>query len=79
MNSELKQSAFLVVVNDEGQYSIWPEAKEIPLGWKSEGTQDSEQQCLAHIDKAWTDMRPHSLKEGWDKQHASRSCAEFQR
>ena len=31
MNSELKQSAFLVVVNDEGQYSIWPEAKEIPL------------------------------------------------
>ena len=54
---------YLVVLNDEEQYSIWPEGREIPLGWRAEGTAGTKDECLAHIEKIWTDMRPKSLRE----------------
>ena len=54
---------FLVVVNDEEQYSIWPEGREIPAGWRAEGTAGTKDECLAHIEKIWIDMRPKSLRE----------------
>jgi MbtH protein len=53
---------FLVVVNHEDQYSVWPAGLETPAGWTPEGTAGTERDCLAHIDKVWTDMRPHSLR-----------------
>ena len=52
-----------VVVNHEEQYSIWPEDREIPLGWKVEGKSGPKQECLDHINEVWTDMRPLSLRE----------------
>jgi MbtH protein len=51
-----------VVVNEEGQYSIWPSHKEIPGGWFSIGFQGLKANCLAHIDAVWTDMRPKSAR-----------------
>jgi MbtH protein len=53
---------FVVVVNDEGQYSIWPSYKTIPSGWKPDGKRGQKADCLAHIDEVWTDMRPISLR-----------------
>lgn len=58
---------FKVVVNHEEQYSIWPEERELPLGWRAEGTAGNKQACLDHIEKIWTDMRPLSLRELMDK------------
>jgi MbtH protein len=55
--------AYLVVCNDEGQYSIWPtHKKDIPAGWLSDGKTGSKQECLDHINQVWTDMRPLSLR-----------------
>lgn len=54
---------YLVVVNHEEQYSIWPEYKAIPAGWRAEGTRGSKPECLQHIDEVWTDMRPLSLRK----------------
>jgi uncharacterized protein YbdZ (MbtH family) len=54
---------YVVVVNDEEQYSIWPEGREIPLGWRAEGTSGSKEACLDRIEKVWTDMRPLSLRK----------------
>ncbi|MFI7602128.1 MbtH family protein [Actinoplanes sp. NPDC049681] len=54
---------FLVVVNDEEQYSIWDEAAPVPAGWRATGFAGPEQDCLAHIDEVWTDMRPRSLRD----------------
>jgi MbtH protein len=51
-----------VVVNHEEQYSIWPAARELPLGWRAEGKQGSREECLAHIEEVWTDMRPLSVR-----------------
>ena len=54
---------YKVVLNDEEQYSIWPEAHENPKGWKDAGAIGSRSECLEYIEKTWTDMRPLSLRE----------------
>ncbi|MEU6737231.1 MULTISPECIES: MbtH family protein [Streptomyces] len=53
---------YLVVRNDEEQYSIWRADREPPAGWYPEGLRGSRQACLDHIDVIWTDMRPLSLR-----------------
>ena len=55
-------TVYRVVKNHEEQYSIWPEAKELPLGWQEAGKQGSKAECLAYIKEVWTDMRPLSLR-----------------
>lgn len=54
---------YKVVVNHEEQYSIWPEYKENPLGWKDVGKSGPKAECLDYIKEIWTDMRPLSLRE----------------
>jgi MbtH protein len=54
---------YAVVVNDEEQYSIWPDDREPPAGWRREGVSGPRQECLDHIAVRWTDMRPRSLRE----------------
>lgn len=56
---------FVVVLNDEEQYSIWWTERELPLGWREEGTRGSRAECLEHIDRVWTDMRPRSVREAY--------------
>ncbi len=53
---------YLVVLNDEEQYSIWPDYKTIPAGWRAEGVQGLKSVCLDHIDKVWVDMRRKSAR-----------------
>lgn len=60
-----------VVVNDEEQYSIWPVHRENPPGWRDTGTSGSKEECLAHIEQVWTDMRPRSLRERMAQQSAA--------
>ena len=54
---------YKVVVNHEEQYSIWPDYKEMPLGWKDAGKSGLKPECLAYIKEVWTDMRPLSLRK----------------
>jgi uncharacterized protein YbdZ (MbtH family) len=54
---------YKVVVNHEEQYSIWPEYKGNPLGWKDVGKAGPKAECLAYIKEVWTDMRPLSLRK----------------
>src|SRR5262245_35572560 len=53
---------FLVLVNDEEQYSLWPAFHEIPAGWSATGPSGARAECLTWIDGHWTDMRPKSLR-----------------
>ena len=55
-------TTYAVVLNDEEQYSIWPAGRPIPAGWKGDGTTGTKKDCLAHISRVWTDMRPRSLR-----------------
>ncbi|MBV6699344.1 MbtH family protein [Kitasatospora aureofaciens] len=52
---------YLVLVNDEGQHSLWPAALAVPAGWDTAHGPDTRQSALDHIEANWTDMRPRSL------------------
>jgi MbtH protein len=52
---------YLVLVNDEGQHSLWPAFAAVPAGWTVAHDRDSRQACLDHVNEHWTDMRPRSL------------------
>lgn len=59
---------YVVVINDEEQYSIWASGQPPPAGWRPDGFTGTEEECLAYIDETWTDMRPASLRR-WMRDH----------
>ena len=56
--------AFYAVRNGEGQYSVWPQHRELPVGWDPVAGPAPRAQCLAEIEARWTDMRPASVVAG---------------
>jgi MbtH protein len=64
---EADDAVYLVLVNGEGQYSLWPSFAEVPAGWTVAKTEDTRQACLDYVNEAWTDMRPRSLAEAMDR------------
>ena len=60
---------FQVVVNHEGQYSIWPADRQPPAGWSRAGRTGTREECLAYVEEVWTDMRPLSLRKAMDEPH----------
>jgi MbtH protein len=58
---ENDDAPYFVLVNDEGQHSLWPTFAEIPAGWRVVFGEDSRAACLTYVEENWTDMRPLSL------------------
>ncbi|RSM88637.1 antibiotic synthesis protein MbtH [Kibdelosporangium aridum] len=56
------ENQFIVVLNHEEQYSIWPAGRDVPAGWREAGVSGSKTDCLAHIAEVWTDLRPLSVR-----------------
>lgn len=54
---------YIVVMNGEEQYSIWPSYKTIPSGWNDVGYRGPKNLCLDYIKEIWQDMRPLSLRK----------------
>lgn len=52
---------FKVLVNAEGQHSLWPSFAEVPVGWEVRVEDASRAECLVYVEEHWTDMRPASL------------------
>ena len=77
--SAAKDPEYLVVVNDEEQFSIWPARMDIPNGWKSAGKSGSKDDCLSYVKEVWTDMRPKSLREALARDAAHSSAAQRDR
>lgn len=67
---EDENAEYLVLVNHENQYSLWPSFRDVPLGWKTVGPRGKRQECLAWIEETWTDMRPASLVREMEKSNA---------
>jgi MbtH protein len=53
--------SFLLLINDEQQYSLWPEILPVPQGWQRTQGPMSRQDCMDWLAHHWTDLRPHSL------------------
>ena len=45
MGTDERGAIFKVVVDHEGQHSIWPADRENPLGWTEAGRMGTEQEC----------------------------------
>jgi MbtH protein len=58
---EDEDANYFVLINDEGQHSLWPVFADVPDGWKIIFGEEKRQECLDFIEKNWTDMRPNSL------------------
>lgn len=59
---DTESGTFLVLVNEEGQHSLWPAFIDVPAGWQVAHPADSHQACHDYIEEHWTDMRPNSLR-----------------
>ena len=58
---EDEEGVFHVLINDEGQHSLWPSFVDVPPGWRIVHEAQSRAACLEYIEKNWTDMRPKTL------------------
>ena len=57
---------FIVLVNDDGQHSLWPTFRDAPQGWTAATAPGTREGCLMYIDQHWTDIRPKRLVENID-------------
>ncbi|MER0243348.1 MbtH family NRPS accessory protein [Streptomyces sp. HSW2009] len=58
------QGRFNVLVNAEGQHSLWPATIDVPPGWTVAHTGEDRAACEAYVAAHWTDPRPAGLTAG---------------
>lgn len=76
-DDEDPNTQYLVLMNCEEQYSLWPKHIAVPKGWetKFEGTRKD---CGAYVNEVWTDMRPLSLRKHMEEFERKRNEQEQQ-
>jgi MbtH protein len=52
---------FSVLVNDEGQHSLWPGFADVPAGWDVVHGPTGRAACVDYVNARWTDIRPRSV------------------
>lgn len=67
--------SFVVLVNGEGQHSLWPTSIAVPDGWRTAHGPDGRAACIDYINRNWTDLRPASLIAIMDTNDAARTPA----
>ncbi|MGW0185624.1 4-hydroxyphenylpyruvate dioxygenase [Streptomyces sp. NPDC003362] len=56
-----EHAMFSVLVNAEGQHSLWPATAEVPKGWTVARPPGDRASALAYVNEHWTDLRPRTL------------------
>lgn len=54
-------ASYLVLRNEERQYSLWPAYLRTPQGWQVVYGPASTTACQDHVERHWRDPRPASL------------------
>jgi MbtH protein len=65
---EDNDGVFVVLVNEEGQHSLWPEFAAVPGGWSRVFGPTTRQSCLDYVESHWVDMRPKSLSAAMERE-----------
>jgi len=63
MSTDDDDRLYIVLINEEEQYSLWPSHKHIPAGWKSVGVSGSSAECMSYVDRVWTDITPLTVRK----------------
>lgn len=53
---------WIILVNDDEQYSLWPARRQVPPGWSVTGPCGNKEECVEYVDRIWTNMTPASLR-----------------
>jgi uncharacterized protein YbdZ (MbtH family) len=61
MGTGEREAIYKVVVDHEGQHSIWPADRENPLGWSDVGQRGTEQECEDYIKAVGTKKEAEHL------------------
>lgn len=59
---ENENGTYKVLINEEGQHSLWPAFLNIPEGWSVIYGEESRKNCLEYINVNWIELQPKSLK-----------------
>ena len=62
-----EEAEFYVLVNEEGQYSLWPVFAGIPAGWTVVHGKADRRSCVDYVTDNWTGPRPKSLIAATDQ------------
>ncbi len=65
---ETENTIYVVMINQEERYSIWPAYRDVPLGWRAVDKQGTQDECLDYMGEVWTDMRPLSLRKKMEEE-----------
>lgn len=63
---DVQDGTFSVLVNAEGQHSLWPAFAGVPAGWTVAHGPTGRAACLDYVNANWTDLRPRSLASRLD-------------
>jgi MbtH protein len=55
---ENADASYLVLVNQLGQHSLWPEAIDVPSGWQVVSGPGGRRECLDYVAANWSDIAP---------------------
>ena len=58
---DVPDAQYLVLVNTEGQHSLWPAFADVPAGWTIACGPASWSDCMEYVTANWTDLRPSGL------------------
>ncbi len=58
---DAQDDMFSVLVNEEGQHSLWPDFADVPPGWTVVHGPAARDACVEYVNTHWTDLRPHSV------------------
>lgn len=53
-----EDGTFVVLVNDQGQHSLWPTFAPVPDGWRTVHGPGPRAGCLDWVDEHWRDLDP---------------------
>ncbi|MFI6422859.1 MbtH family protein [Streptomyces sp. NPDC050842] len=56
-----ESALFSVLVNAQGQYSLWPAAAPVPGGWTVALPPADRATALGYVNEHWSDLRPRAL------------------
>lgn len=62
----LNRPTYVVVVNVEHQYALWPARRAVPAGWEASFGPAPRDDCLIYVEQVWRDITPFSLRAAVD-------------
>jgi cyclopropane-fatty-acyl-phospholipid synthase len=65
--------SFMVLVNHEEQYSLWPAFAAVPEGWTVALRDTTRDACMTFITETWHDLRPKSLRDAMARDAGGRA------